>query len=83
MKTQRNHVLRASSSTWIDYAQYQRGPDCCPTGPDLAKVVVNLREQVASSYPDCAWEKLKADEVKKNLGRESGKMWFKPSGFFC
>jgi len=50
--------------------------NCCPKGLDPAKAIVNLKEQIASSYEDGAWEKMKATEIKKNLGRESGMMYF-------
>merc|ERR1740139_2025331 len=50
--------------------------NCCPKGLDPAKAIVNLKEQIASTYEDGTWEKLKAGEIKKNLGRESGMMYF-------
>jgi len=50
--------------------------NCCPKGLDPAKAIVHLKEQIAATYEDGAWEKLKAGEIKKNLGRESGMMYF-------
>jgi len=50
--------------------------NCCPKGLDPAKAIVNLKEQIASGYEDTVWEKMKSTEIKKNLGRESGMMYF-------
>jgi len=50
--------------------------NCCPKGLDPAKAIVNLKEQIASTYEDGTWENMKASEIKKNLGRESGMMYF-------
>jgi len=49
--------------------------NCCPKGLDPAKAIVNLKEEIAAQYDD-SWEKLKADTIKLNLGRESGMMYF-------
>lgn len=50
--------------------------NCCPKGLDPAKAIVGLKEQIAANYEAGAWEQLKAGEIKKNLGRESGMMYF-------
>jgi len=49
--------------------------NCCPKGLDPAKAIVELKAQVAESYTD-GWQKLKAGEITKNAGRESGMMYF-------
>jgi succinate dehydrogenase (ubiquinone) iron-sulfur subunit len=49
--------------------------NCCPKGLDPAKAIVNLKEEIAAQYDD-SWEKLKADNIKQNLHRESGMMYF-------
>jgi succinate dehydrogenase (ubiquinone) iron-sulfur subunit len=49
--------------------------NCCPKGLDPAKAIVNLKEEIAAQYDD-SWEKLKAGNIKENLHRESGMMYF-------
>merc|ERR1712086_1158595 len=49
--------------------------NCCPKGLDPAKAIVNLKEEIAAQYDD-SWEKLKASNIKENLHRESGMMYF-------
>jgi len=44
---------------------------CCPKGLDPAKMIVELKAQVAASQTD-AWQGLVKDEIKKNVNRESG-----------
>jgi len=50
--------------------------NCCPKGLDPAKAIVHLKEQIASNYEEGKWEGMVAGEIKKNLGRESGMMYF-------
>merc|ERR1719223_1570237 len=48
---------------------------CCPKGLDPAKAIVELKAQVAETYED-GWQKMMADKIGDNKGRESGMMYF-------
>jgi succinate dehydrogenase (ubiquinone) iron-sulfur subunit len=48
--------------------------NCCPKGLDPAKAIVNLKAQIAESYKD-GWTSMVAENVQKNVGRESGMMY--------
>merc|ERR1719326_1826953 len=45
--------------------------NCCPKGLDPAKIIVQLKKEVEEGYKD-GWKATVANEIKKNVGRESG-----------
>jgi len=49
--------------------------NCCPKGLDPAKAIVELKAQVAETYED-GWQKMMANQIGGNKGRESGMMYF-------